>query len=159
MQGIKRILAAIDFSQHSAQVIQFAANLARELHVELVLVNVINQRDVDAVEMVERDYAGISVESFIQSATAERLELLNKLMAEEAPGPAVPVKRSVRVGAPFKEILQAVQAEKADLLVMGTRGRGNIAEALFGTTAEKVFRRCPIPLVSVRPKDQARNLA
>jgi len=159
MQGLKRIMAAIDFSQYSAQVIQFAADLARELRLELVLVNVINQRDVDAVEMVQRDYAGISVETFIQSASAERLELLNRLMAEEAPGAPVPVKRSVRVGVPFKEILHAVDAEQADLLVMGSKGRGSIAESLFGSTAEKVFRRCPIPLVSVRPEGHFRQPA
>lgn len=159
MEGVNRILAAIDFSRYSSQVIRFAAGLARELRVELVLVNVINQRDVDAVEMVQRDYAGVSVETFIQSATAERLELLNKLMAAEAPKGPAPVRRRVRVGVPFKEILSAVEAERADLLVMGTKGRGGIAEALFGSTAEKIFRRCPVPLVSVRSEGHWQNQA
>ncbi len=53
---------------------------------------------------------------------------------------------------PFKEILKTVEEEKADLLVMETKGRGNIADALFGSTAEKVFRRCPVALASVRPQ-------
>jgi nucleotide-binding universal stress UspA family protein len=159
MEGVKRILAAIDFSLHSAQVIQFAAGLARELGLELILVNVINQRDVDAVEMVQRDYAGISVEAFVQSATAERLGFLSKLMAEEAPGPPVPVKRLVRIGVPYREILNSVETEQADLLVMGTTGRGGIAETLFGSTAEKVFRRCPIALISVRPEGHFRHPA
>jgi nucleotide-binding universal stress UspA family protein len=151
MQNVKTILAAVDLSHYSSQVLRSAANLARALQAHLVVVNVLNKRDVDAMEMVQRTYAGLRVSQFIQNATAERLQLLAKLLSEEGAG-SLPVKTRVDVGVPFKEILKAVDEEKADLLVMGTMGRGNLADALFGSTAEKVFRRCPVPLLSVRPE-------
>lgn len=151
MQDVKTILAAVDFSLYSSQVLRLAANLAGALQAQFVVVNVLNQRDVDAMEMVHRTYPGLTVSQFIQNATAERLQLLEKLLLEEGVEP-LHVKKQVRVGVPFKEILKAVAEEKADLLVMGTKGRGNLADALFGSTAEKVFRRCPVPLVSVRPE-------
>jgi nucleotide-binding universal stress UspA family protein len=151
MQDVKTILAAVDFSLYSPQVLRFAANLARALQAQFVVVNVLNRRDVDAMEMVQRTYPGLTVPHFIQNATAERLRLLEKLLLEEG-AESLHAKKRVNVGVPFKEILKAVDEEKADLLVMGTKGRGNLADALFGSTAEKVFRRCPVPLVSVRPE-------
>jgi nucleotide-binding universal stress UspA family protein len=158
MEGIKRILAAIDFSQYSPQVLRFAVDLTQELKAQLVVVNVLNQRDVQAIEMVQREFPGQSVSQFVKAATAERVNLFEKLLAE-AGAASVGAKKLIKVGVPFKEILNAVDEEKADLLIMGTKGRGNVADALFGSTAEKVFRRCPIPLVSVRPEGHFRKPA
>ena len=158
MEGIKRILAAIDFSLYSPQVLRFAVNLTRELKAQLVVVNVINQRDVQAIEMVQREFPGQSVSQFVRVATAERVNLFEKLLAA-AGAASVGAKKLIKVGVPFKEILNAVDEEQADLLIMGTKGRGNVADALFGSTAEKVFRRCPIPLVSVRPEGHFRKPA
>jgi len=151
MQEVKTILAAVDFSLYSPHVLRSAVNLARALRAQLVVVNVLNQRDVDAMEMVQRSFPGLSMPQFIQNTTAERRRLLEKLLMEEG-AESLSVKTRVDVGVPFKEILKAVDAERADLLVMGTKGRGNLADALFGSTAEKVFRRCPVPLLSVRPE-------
>jgi len=158
MEGIKRILAAIDFSLYSPQVLRFAVDLTRELKAQLVVVNVINQRDVQAIEMVQREFPGQSVSLFVRVATAERVNLFEKLLAA-AGAASVGAKKLIKVGVPFKEILNAVDEEQADLLIMGTKGRGNVADALFGSTAEKVFRRCPIPLVSVRPEGHFRKPA
>ena len=158
MEGIKRILAAIDFSLYSPQVLRFAVDLTRELKAQLVVVNVINQRDVQAIEMVQREFPGQSVSQFVKVATAERVNLFEKLLAE-AGAASVGAKKLIKVGVPFKEILNAVDEAQADLLIMGAQGRGNVADALFGSTAEKVFRRCPIPLVSVRPEGHFRKPA
>ena len=150
MKNIKKILAAVDFSLYSSQVLRFAADLARELKAELIIVNVLNQRDVQAIEMIGTTYAAPTTEQFIKAATAERSGLLDKLLVEAGAG-SLGAKKVIRVGVPFKEILEAVEEEMTDLLVMGIKGRGNIADALFGSTAEKVFRRCPVALASVRP--------
>ena len=53
-------------------------------------------------------------------------------------------------GVPFEEILKCIDVERVDLVIMGNKGRSNLASTLFGSTAEKVFKYSNVPVVSVR---------
>jgi nucleotide-binding universal stress UspA family protein len=61
-----------------------------------------------------------------------------------------------RVGLPYEEILKTITAEGIDLVVMGTKGRTNLSGALFGTTAEKVYRRATCAVMSIRGPEHCR---
>jgi nucleotide-binding universal stress UspA family protein len=154
MEGIKRILVGCDFSEYTARIVKFAVQLASQLAAELIVLNVVNKRDVEAIERVEREYPAISAQKYLDDLKKERSRLMDDLLRETGP-PRIPVTKIVRAGVPFRTILEVVAEENADLVVMGTRGRSNLAGALFGSTAEKVFRRCPVTLVSVRSEETA----
>jgi nucleotide-binding universal stress UspA family protein len=73
-------------------------------------------------------------------------------MIEEISCGHLPIKKVIRVGVPFQQLIRVIESEGADLMVMGPKGRGNLTEVLFGSNAEKIFRRCPVPLLSIRSK-------
>lgn len=155
MGKIARILVACDCSQYAPQVMSYAAEVAQGLGAHLIVVNVINQRDLDMVNKVLGGYTSFNIEAYIEDQKKERSGQIDQLIAATG-APHLFTKTIFKIGVPFLELIDCVKSEAADLLVMGNKGRGNLAGVLLGATAEKMFRRCPVPLLSVRVSKEQR---
>ena len=158
MRRIKRIMVACDLSEYSLQSLKYAFELAENLNASLVIVNVINQRDLIAVTeainrigLVKHSFS-FSMDTYLENLKKERSQLIQKLI-EEISRHKVQIKKVIKYGVPFQKLIEAINEENADILVMGTKGRGNLAGVLFGSTAEKMFHHCPVPLLSIREKE------
>ena len=149
MKRIRKIMVAYDFSDYSEEALEFAVELADELKSDLMIVNVINQRDVDALLRAEMESANFSADKFIKDNKKDRMERINELV-EEISAKHLLVEIKIKTGVPFRELIQAVKDGGVNLVVMGRKGRSNLSGILFGTTAEKMFRHCPVPLLSLR---------
>jgi nucleotide-binding universal stress UspA family protein len=62
----------------------------------------------------------------------------------------IKIERVTRRGAPFLEVIRYAKEAPVDLIVMGTHGRGAIAHMLLGSVAEKVVRKAPCPVLTIR---------
>lgn len=152
MGTVTKIMVAIDFSEHSVSAAQSAAGLASDLGAAIVLINVINQRDIDTLEFAAKRVAIFSAKKYIE----EQIENRQKLFAElqkKLNLDHLNVQANVRTGVPYREVLAAIEDHKPDLLVMGSRGNSALADIVIGSCAQKLFRRCPIPLLSIRAKE------
>jgi nucleotide-binding universal stress UspA family protein len=153
MSNIKRIMAAVDFSEYTPRIMDYAGLLAEDLSAELIFVNVINKRDVDMIRQVTYYTDGVSVKDYVAGLEQDRSEQMQKLIVETKCS-RIPHQFIIRTGVPFQELIQTALTEKVDIVVMGTKGRGNIAGILMGSQAEKMFRHCPVPLLSIREKEE-----
>ena len=156
MGEIRRILVAIDFSEYSKHVMGYAAQLAEKFDAVLVLTNVINQRDLNMIEMVSHqtemvssEISTISVETYLEKQKTERTQKIKDLI-EKMGCAHLKAETIIKPGAPFEVLMGVIRKEAIDLVVMGSKGRSNLADILFGSTADRMFRRCPLPVLSVR---------
>ena len=152
MSKTKKIMVAVDFSEYSPKIAAHAGQLAEDLGAELIFVNVINQRDIDMVKQVTLHTDKISVKEYINGLTDDRNEKMQRLL-QETNCSRIPNRFLIKKGVPFMKLVETAKEEKVDMVVMGTKGRGNIAGVLFGSQAEKMFRHSPVPLLSIRERD------
>lgn len=162
MMEVQNILAAIDLSEYSSDVMLLAGEVAQPLRSHLIIGNVINQRDIETVKSVFKPTQGhhaspysavhFSVDQHIETLKQERTRKIEELQ-KEAGLKDMPAEIVFSIGYPFEELLRMVRDRNVDLVIMGPKGRSNLAHTLLGTTAEKMFRHCPVPVLSVRNKD------
>jgi nucleotide-binding universal stress UspA family protein len=140
-----KILHPTDFSECAARAQTTAVDLVRRLGGEIVLLQV----------LVETPLYGESVLSMSRVRSvydAQRKWAEESLEARSADLRQGGTKASwrVQVGVPFEEIVKIAEEERADMIVMGTHGRGGLNRMLLGSVADRVIRLAPCPVLTVR---------
>ncbi len=151
MSAVQKILVPVAFSKRTPGLIAYAGELARGLGAELVVVNVINIRMIEAVDRVESMGYRVDAEDYRRRLEADRRGQVDELLAK-ASIPPDQVRAVFKVGHPFEKLLQVVEEEKADLVVMGTKAHSQLEHVLLGSVAEKMFRHSPVPVLSYRTR-------
>ncbi|WP_020588716.1 universal stress protein [Desulfobacter curvatus] len=151
MAGIKTILVAVDMSDHSLPALKYAGRLAWAVHAKLLVVTVVNQRDIYAIQEALQPYDEVLCEQIISEKITDCGRWLDNLI--QTAGVQAISKAILREGRPHEEILKIVESAHPDLVVMGAKGRSSLADAIVGSCAQKMFRRCPIPLLRFRQQE------
>jgi nucleotide-binding universal stress UspA family protein len=142
----KKILYATDFSDLSAWALNYAVYLARLCSAELHCLHVVDDSyqywlTFDAATIP----AGPPIEDLIDSAENQ----LGKFTAEKIPAD-LPVVREVRRGRAFMETIRYAREHHIDLIVVGTHGWSALREVLMGSVADKIVRKSPCAVLTVR---------
>jgi nucleotide-binding universal stress UspA family protein len=140
---LSRILVPVDFSVSSRKALQYALAFAHQFGARLLVVHVL-----------ELSYLGtglgeIEVPLLENELRENALEHLEKLMTAVVRG-TVPCEAQVLGGRPWEEIGGLAKAQEIDLIIMGTHGYTGLKHVVMGSTAERVVRHAPCPVLVVR---------
>ncbi len=150
---MNKILACVDLSEYSVMTLEYAVKLAKGTQAQIIVFNVINQRDIQGIEMVTGYFSTeITVEGYFKELKKERHGLIKNMIEENFFDEKSMMNIQIDMGIPFESILKVSKTEDVDLIVMANKGRGDLSRVLFGSVAEKVFRHSSVPVVSVRDK-------
>ena len=130
---LSRILYCTDFSINSERALQYAISLSAEYAAELTMLHVAESaQDLARAEVI----------------IAERTEELHKLIAENQ-RKNLNVRKLVRFGKPYEEIVRHAMEAQTSLIVMTARGGDAVDRAVFGSTTYRVIQLGPCPVLAI----------
>jgi len=141
---LETLLVGVDFSEPSDRAFEMARDLAQRTRARIHLVHAFHvpvQGPLPDMVIFPPD----SLMSYRDAATRSLQKMLDKLAAAGVEG-----HLHLAPGAPAGVIEDTARAVGADLVVVGTRGRSGLAHVLLGSTAERVLRGAPCPVLTVR---------
>jgi nucleotide-binding universal stress UspA family protein len=151
MESPERILLPTDGSEGAGVAVAHAVSLAQAYDATLHVVAV---ADTMSYGTFTTGGAG-TVISALEERCRENLdaaeETIRGLTSDDPDSPAV--ETAMLRGFPAEEILRYADEQDADLIVMGTHGRTGVDRVLLGSVTERVVRRSPVPVVTVRQPD------
>ncbi len=142
---VEKILFPTDFSEGSSLALPFAVDLSKHYNSKLYILHVI----YDVAKATNSHIPHVSSDELYKEMSAWAQEEIENCCIEEIRG--LPnVEKVVLKGIPYEEVIKFAEKQKIDMIVMGTYGRKGLERFLFGSTAERVVRRAPCPVMTVR---------
>jgi universal stress protein A len=145
MKAFTKILVATDFSDCSKEACAYALTLARKVDASLQVLHVINE-PVDLRGFYVPHISFEQLEQEIADGAATMLDTFCKENLAEFSN----FTTTIVTGVPFEEINRIAQEQNASLIVIGTHGRSGLDHLIFGSTAERVVRSAPCPVLTIR---------
>jgi len=146
--ALKRILVPVDFSPLSKKALQYAIKLAREFNAAVNLFHVVEPEVPPAF-----DGYMIAPPAISHCASNGYANRLDRLANSVRTAGVNQVQSTVRTGVAAFEIVEAAKELDVDLIVIATHGYTGWKHFAIGSTAERVVRAAPCPVLVVREKE------
>lgn len=149
---MKTILVAVDFSDASVAAAKEALKLAAAFDAKVVALHVIHD-PAEAPGFYSSKKAGKKVYRNMEEAAGKMMAaFVDKHLAKWKK-----LEARVLPGIPGDEIVRLAAEEKADLVVIGTRGHSGLKRLLLGSVADRVIRACPCPVLAVHGDEAGKS--
>jgi len=150
--GFRSVVLGVDGSPHSRKAAAFVARLAPAAGGRVTAVRVVEPVRAPSLTLLAPAARNLIAAEFARQQQAVRAAAQRSLdaVARTLEPAGWRVRTALRDGVPLDELLGAVKAEKADLLVLGGRGTSGLARLLLGSTAEGALKRSQVPVVIVK---------
>ena len=152
MVEIKKILLPCDLTTNGSKIIPYVLSVAEKYNSTIYLLHVVE----DLHELAPYPYSGLGKDQIIHEKASKKA-LLNKVgkmcdeVCDEHFQGCSNISKVIVVGHPVAEILKFVESEDIDLIIMGTHGRSRMEHVIFGSVAENVVKKSPVPVLTINP--------
>ncbi len=149
---VERILYATDFSEGAAPALTYAVDLAKHYNAKLYVIHVL----YDLSQVMGIHVPHISHDELYKELNQWAMKEMDKCCMEALRGLSN-VEKIVLKGIPYEEIIKFATNEKVDIIAIGTYGRTGLERLIYGSTAERVVRRAPCAVITVRVPEHRRD--
>ena len=155
MDEVKKILFPTDFSEASHYALSYAVNMKKLLNAELEIAHVL----FDEANIVSFYLPQMTMQNISHEFEDGAMKQFEEFTANSPELEGVTFTKKLLKGTPYNEIVKEAAEGNFDMIIIGTHGRTGLEHVLFGSTAEKVVRKAPCPVLTVRPKGPVNELA
>ncbi|MCB0730983.1 MAG: universal stress protein [Ignavibacteriae bacterium] len=145
MDTINKILVPIDFSNYSKNALRYAVNFSKKFNSKIYLVYVVEP----VIYPSDFSMGQVTFPVADLEMNERAKEELNNLAKNEI-SQEIEVETIIKTGKPFVEINETASELDIDLIIIATHGHTGVEHLLFGSTAEKVVRKAPCPVLTLR---------
>lgn len=143
--GVRNILCAVDFSDHSGKALEFARSLADKRSLTLKVTHILSSIKLNKSFDRLRNLSEEDREKYRKDAIREAEESICSTASICASS-----ERIVRIGVPYKAINEIAAEQNADLIVIGAQGASSTKGVLLGSIAEALIKSSPCPVMLIR---------
>ena len=149
MEKVKKILVPVDFSDNCRVALDWAMSIADKVDADVFLFHVLDIPDGLQVRAERHQLLDTDVKERMKEEATRDLQAF----ADKYDGDRIKFYPEITEGKPFIEIVKAAKYYSMDLIVMGTHGRTGLPQMIIGSVAEKVVRKSPCPVLTVKHPD------
>ena len=146
MIEIKKILFPLDLTENSSKILPYVLSVSEKYNSQIYLLHVVQDLNKWGKLYVPHP----SMDKFQEEAIESAKKTMDKICENQLQSCPNFQKRVVS-GDTIDEILKIIESESIDLLIMGTHGRKGLEHVIFGSVAENVVKKSPVPVLSINP--------